>query len=336
MMESLHPFDPVVLFPQFRLGIYRIVFYAPSPLRLPDYPGSTWRGALGRALRHLNCPWKEKTCPSCETSDSCAYGVLFEKDGKEIVSLFGKDAKKAGFDTLPRPYVIRPLMPSGNYWGVEMVLIGDAAHFLPHVLAAWEQAGRNGIGKGRNPCILSGIFQYQPDGSRREIYGPEGPGVLEQESWLLADYLSYLEDPPPPWEIKVLTPHRRKEKGKYSGDGDWVAIWKRFAVRISLLNTVYHRGSFPDKWDGLELFFANFGAAEGSLEWYDWERYSSTQDRKVPMGGGRGNSLIRPPRGLEKVWWRWWQTASLLHIGKGATMGMGHIRVIASVANHED
>ena len=38
------------------LGRWRLSFEAIDPVRLPDYPGSTWRGALGHALLR-RIPW---------------------------------------------------------------------------------------------------------------------------------------------------------------------------------------------------------------------------------------------------------------------------------------
>ncbi len=41
--------------PNIPVNIYRFCFKTDSPPRLPDFPGSAWRGAFGHALKKTVC-----------------------------------------------------------------------------------------------------------------------------------------------------------------------------------------------------------------------------------------------------------------------------------------
>jgi hypothetical protein len=43
------------------------------------------------------------------------------------------------------------------------------------------------------------------------------------------------------------------------------------------------------------------------------------------MGGIMGRSFIEPPWQEKEVWWHWWHTAAIFHLGKGTSMGLGKV-----------
>ncbi len=58
------------------------------------------------------------------------------------------------------------------------------------------------------------------------------------------------------------------------------------------------------------------------LRWDDYARFSNRQKKKVPMGGLVGQcSFVSDLPYLEK----WLKCAELVHVGKGAAMGLGRI-----------
>ncbi len=69
-----------------------------------------------------------------------------------------------------------------------------------------------------------------------------------------------------------------------------------------------------------------FAAAE--LRWVEWARYSGRQQALLRMGGLLG-SLSLPLAGLEPFW-PFLALAPWVHVGKGATMGLGAMRVAAA------
>jgi hypothetical protein len=65
-----------------------------------------------------------------------------------------------------------------------------------------------------------------------------------------------------------------------------------------------------------------------SVRWSEWRRWSGRQRQLVPMGGVLG-TLALPLRGLEPFW-PFLALGPWVHAGKGATMGLGAMRVTAA------
>jgi hypothetical protein len=68
--------------------------------------------------------------------------------------------------------------------------------------------------------------------------------------------------------------------------------------------------------------------AEATLRWVEWARYSGRQQALLQMGGLLG-ALSLPLAGIE-AFWPFLALAPWVHVGKGATMGLGAMRVAAT------
>ena len=305
---------PSQIFPALRLGRYRFVVKPEGTISLPLYQGSTWRGVIGNALSNLFCPWPRVRCKDCSARASCAYGFLYESCSDE-----------KGFTSLPRPYIFSPAKNTGPYLSVDMTLIGSGGDFLPHVVAAWEKAGKMGVGKGRGCFTVIEVIHILNKNRTRKIYDQRHGIRYDKTTLPLADYLNNVP-PPIPMKVEINAPLRLRNKGKNLGKVNWTRAFTSLAVRLSILNQRFCGGVRPEKddWSRLMQFFARPGLLKDSTHWFDWKRYSSRRHRHVPMGGFIGQSLIKP-EDHEAVWWQWWQTAALFHLGKGVSMGMGKI-----------
>lgn len=316
---------PSRLFPGMRLGIYELAFSPSRPLKPLDYAGSTWRGAFGNALKARSCPWGERgECPQCRVGLGCVYHLCFEKTGVE-----------SGFANPPRPYVVNPVTNGGDVPVlVRLTLVGMAADQVAVILAAMEDAGARGIGEGRVRCRLESISQLLPGG--RFVRLDQAPPDQLQPSYLLVDYLRE-PAPPPPWRVTIPHPLRIRKDGRDLRYLDWPAAWKSFAIRSSILYNFYHDVErLPSStWQAVIALLSDPGRSRDATQSFAWQRYSSTQRRHVGMDGVVGESLVTPPPGLEIFWWRWWRTAELLHIGKGADMGMGWVRLAAAGSSRD-
>jgi hypothetical protein len=82
------------------LARYRVTFKAVEPLILPEYLGSTLRGAFGHAFRRLCClarPGEE-----CPAPESCPYHLVFETAPPPDAEALRTH------EEIPRPFVIAP------------------------------------------------------------------------------------------------------------------------------------------------------------------------------------------------------------------------------------
>jgi len=49
-----------------------------SPVLLPFWLGSAFRGGVGMQLREVYCPTPERTCDDCAPQETCVYYTLYE------------------------------------------------------------------------------------------------------------------------------------------------------------------------------------------------------------------------------------------------------------------
>ena len=92
--------------PSLALARYRVTFKAVEPLILPEYLGSTLRGAFGHAFRRLCCiarPGEE-----CPAPESCPYRLCSNATARALIraSVLAKDPQ-ASPATLRRAMFLR-------------------------------------------------------------------------------------------------------------------------------------------------------------------------------------------------------------------------------------
>ncbi|MFN3717139.1 MAG: hypothetical protein ACK4R8_10495, partial [Thiobacillus sp.] len=88
----------LVSFPAAR---YRFDCTVETPMRLPEYAGSTLRGAFGHAFKRTVCVTREKDCKACPLYRGCAYPAVFAPPAPESHAV-------QKFSDIPAPYVIEP------------------------------------------------------------------------------------------------------------------------------------------------------------------------------------------------------------------------------------
>ena len=126
---------------------YRVVFEAVEPLDLPNYLGSTLRGAFGHAFRAVACPSRRGL--DCPDPQRCPYHLIFETSPPP-----SSEALRT-HEEIPRPFVIAPadseelesdsgrrLFRPGEEVAFELVLIGRAEEFFPHFVVALREVNR--------------------------------------------------------------------------------------------------------------------------------------------------------------------------------------------------
>ena len=317
MEKSYRNLDPGILFPALRLGIFRMKFRVIGQNRLRDYLGSAWRGVLGHALRKRFCLWpQKKNCRKCRSSQGCTYHFMFERV-----------SELPGFHASPKPYVVRPWENASDQVGAELVLVGLDDEMTLQVLTAFLHIKTIGWARKESRIELESIYQMEPGGEWKEVYSSKGIAALSKTSWLLKDYLDEIVFRQPPWTVKTLTPLRLERQGtRLQKEIPWNWAFERFAWRLFLLDSPMDLDRRKGVLTGeLPRFFSQTGRIVQVNYWQEVKRFSSTQKRKIHVGGLKGVSMIMPPEGKEHIWYRWWHSAALLHLGKKTTIGNGWI-----------
>jgi hypothetical protein len=320
--------SPSTLFGDLPVLRLRMEYSVDDPELLPGYLGSSWRGVLGWQLQRLCCPFRDRPhCPDCLIREQCPYFVLYERK-----------SSVPGVQDTPRPYVFFP-EPSSHAPGnrpdpdgshvLNITLFGSACRAAPLLWKTIHEAARKGLGRERvrfkvhawSECGQGGDWQRLPDtDSYRHLQGPHT--------------LRNVLDPPPrsPWRVTLDPPLRLRRQGRYMSEMDWSFVLTSLARRVQLLCAVFNDRELLGRegWAPLKERLEDMAAAVrtktdtgSSVAWKDWSRYSNRQRRKVPMGGLVGSLVItEAPEEL----WPWLRLAGLVHVGKGAAMGLGRLQ----------
>jgi hypothetical protein len=298
------------------LARYRLTFRLRASLPLPEFAGSLLRGQFGRSLRHIACMTGAHTCPGCQLYRTCPYPAIFETPPPPSHAL-------QQFSQVPNPYVIEP-PPLGRRWveagetlDFHIVLIGRALANLPLVAYAMQRAFERGIGPRRATGDIEDIVLEQP-GAPESVWDPETSRILPHEQTLTV----------PPFGdakvamLKIKTPLRLQNQG-HPVPPDSLrprTLVTALTRRTSLLFEL-HAGLPPLGPAASQLAAAaECLTDERRLQWKDWTRFSSRQEREMTLGGVIGEWRLTGDLAalLPWLWLGQW-----LHVGKNATMGMG-------------
>lgn len=298
--------------PQLHIGCYRLSFSAEEPLRFSDFPGSAWRGALGRVLARLACTAGSGRCPPCQRPKACAYGYLFETPTPP-------GAKKMRlYEQVPHPFALRLEEVAERACTLRLHLFGRANGYAPLVVAALRQAGQSRDGIAHNRLALESVHQESAPGRGewRRIEHPAG-ALLP-----LAPVSPVPPACPAGAEIRLLTPLRMKKDGTQVGRArfDFGAFFSTLLRRISMLT--YFHGEAPLETDFKALTAAARAVrADANLRWREQVRFSARQKTEMKLGGVVGTLRIEG-QDLSPFWPYLW-LGQWTHAGAAATMGNG-------------
>lgn len=282
--------------------------------------GPTFRGGFGLALKECVCSFSNIACEKCAFQDSCAYNYLFETpvpQNSAIMRLYPK---------APHPFVMEPptdiaaKVDEGDTASFGMVLLGKAILYLPYVILGLDRLGKKGLGK--DAVIFEVVCVKDEEGTT--IYKNERgfpllvpkPKVFEIKTGTQRQSR---------FRIKFETPLRLQVNGKIQTKFSFADVFLNLMRRIQLVSYFHttHNNCFLKP--KLEISPDDVALVASSLRWFDKSRWSTRQQRKVPIGGLVGDLIFAGELGyflpLLKV-------GEYIHIGKNSTFGLGKIKIM--------
>ena len=311
--------------PELPVYHFQFEFSADRPLQLPDYPGSAWRGAFGHALKRTVCVVRNTACSECMLQYNCAYSYIFETPTPH------NSQKMRKYTATPHPFVLQ--FPTDNQAGayrLELILFGKAQAYLPYIIHALQKAGRDGIGKNRQPFELQLVRQITQTGGQHIIYQDTKLLPLPPEI--------PLNIPPLPKTIKMTinTPMRIKQNGHYLNPEtfNFCGLFSNLIRRISMLMYFHTEVALETDFAALTQQARQIPLLQQNLSWFDWKRYSSRQKTRMNMGGVTGTvdlDLSQHPEYWPYLWLGQWT-----HVGKATSMGLGHYSLTSLSASQKE
>ena len=309
------------LLQNFRLARYHVILTSLSTIVMPPYAGSTLRGGFGHAFRKMVCTQGPIDCRDCTLKAVCPYPYIFETapfEGAQRLRTYGD---------IPRPFVIDPLDTRGEYrrgqsFAFHLTLIGRAIDYLPYFLVSFRELGEIGIGKGRGRFQLTQVLT--DDGE--SIYDGETQMVHNRNNALSFNEIQCEAEslPTDTLTVRLLTPTRITHEGQLTDKLPFHLFWRRLSGRISAL-AYFHCGESLDlDFKGLIAQAETVETVEKSLQWRDFTRYSSRQNRKMQLGGLVGSVTYA---GDLAVFLPFVALGKFLRVGKNATFGLGKYQI---------
>jgi hypothetical protein len=293
---------------------YRFYFSTTSKVRLPDYPGSAWRGAFGHALKRTVCVVKNTPCNTCLLKNACAYPYIFETPPPA-------DAEKMRkYNAAPHPFVFKfstSIPESEQAFNLDIILFGHGQRYFPYIVHALSIAGSEGIGSQQQVFSLQKIDDLNEHGIGKTVY--ENGELKPQQA------ATCLNIPTMPKMIEIIfqTPLRIKQDNKNlsARQFNFGALFSTLLRRVSMISYFHTETPLETDFAALTALAKTVQLQEQQLSWYDWTRYSSRQKTEMNMGGLIGTVQLEMA-GLE-VFWPYLWLGQWTHIGKGTSMGMG-------------
>jgi len=314
------------------LSKYNLTISPDEELILPPYKGSTLRGGFGSVFRRISCIERNsKSCKKCLLREKCAYSYIFNTSPP-----FDSPLLK-NLEDIPRPFIIEPpldtrrIVNKNEILIFNLILIGRAIEFLPYFIVAFRDLGETGIGRYRKKFRLKEITTDSCSNQEKGlVYSDEDDTVRnieERFSWLNLVEESPLTAKGQKREkivLYFLTPTRLKHDGKFMMIPEFHIVIRSLLRRISNLG-YFHCGV------NLNLNFKELIEKSKKIKidkintrWIDWERYSSSQRMKMKMGGFIGEVVYS---GELEPFIPFLLLGEYIHLGKGATFGMGWYRL---------
>jgi hypothetical protein len=299
---------------------------AEEPAMMPAYQGSMLRGAFGHALRRTVCVLgPRQACDGCVLRQACVYMRIFEPfvEGEPPPFL-------RGIDQAVRPYVFEPLghegrLAPGETLRFDLLLFGQAVGLQAYAILAVERMARSGLGSGRARFRLALVEAADPGGATRRLFAAGSPPSSVPARPLVRPPGAL---PPGPVSLHFLTPLRLKVRDRLNDHPTFRGLAFNMLRRV-LEMAHFHVPSAEIDWsfrDYLDRADA-VHIAGADLRWHDWERWSQRQQSTMKLGGLVGHLHLE---GDLAPFGPLLRAAEIVHVGKGATFGLGKVEVKAS------
>lgn len=300
---------------------------ARKPIELPSYKGSTLRGALGMALKHSCCAARRRPCETCLLRFSCLYVYLFE------TPLLGESPQDVRYRNAPHPFVLQIAMDDplrlepGALWSFDLTVIGRAVQWTPYLVMAAHRMGEMGIGKGRGTFDLERVLSLDAQGKPwEEIYAGGVLRLPEKTLALTGENGNRESAGTDTFALRFLTPVRLVSQGEPVRVPEFSVLVATLLRRLENLHRFHGEGD-----DGFSLPFQEIvdkarsvPIAANRTRWFDWERYSHRQGRKMRLGGLVGEVVYG---GDVRAFEPYLGAGRWVNVGKGTSFGLGRYEV---------
>ena len=306
----------------------------------PNNTGSTFRGALGHALKKIHFHENKKTCRECTIQNECKkfnlYEYLFESPSHNALVAEGAASIPLRNKIYPQPFILDSppggLYQTGCFITLPVTLVGKAIRFFPFLACALNRMSKGRLGQYTDCIRLEGIVDDIPSetGLENMIYeGKTGmvtgsPKVLDfhiVDSLLRKQFSDTFQNSV---HLRFLSPFRFKKDNFLSSDFSFETFMRNVFRRLTLLSVHSPLTNEIDYKRLLEM--ARTIRVETSiLSWSEWQRYSARQKSTMRFGGVIGEIIFSGP---VNEFLPFIKMCEYVNVGKGGSFGLGKYEMI--------
>ncbi len=290
-----------------------------SRAQLPVFKGSTLRGAFGHNLKKVACALRKQKCDTCLLSGTCAYALIFATEkltGERIAAR-------------PHPYILNPPVEEkrdyapGDTLAFNLVLLGEATQFLPHIVYTVEKMGKSGLGRGNESG--AGKFALESIQVDEETIYDSSQGVLKKPATLPLLSLEESRAGTGSMELCFMSPLRLKSGNEFMKSLSFSTLVRASMRRIASLEKCYGPGEPDIDFRGLSMLAEAVDTVDVDVRWRDYKRYSSRQKRDMFLGGLVGRVALS---GELSPFVPLFQYVQHVNLGKQTAFGLGRLQVV--------
>jgi hypothetical protein len=276
-------------------------------------------------MRNLTCAFKEKDCRDCLIRDKCIYARIFESLHSEGDSILHKVEKAPHPFVLYVPEKYHLQYPVHSKIRFFLVLVGEAIEYISYFILAFEEIGKQGIGKTRTGFMVEGV-----SGSGVGIYDPREKKVYRDFPILSGSRFMAREHEVQTVTIDMDTPVRLKFNREFQKHITFEILIRNLLRRVQLLSALYCGG--PPRVDFKDLIekSKSIKVISSKIHWEHQARYSYRQEKMLNMGGVSGSITFS---GDLTPFMPFLEIGEYLHVGKGTAFGLGKITIASTKKN---
>ncbi len=168
---------------------------------------------------------------------------------------------------------------------------------------------------------FSGPGNFASDsGEARVVYDAADNLVRGAADSITLEDCATLPLPQGPLTIEFLTQTRLKHEGRFIRHPVFHVVFRRLLGRLSSLARFHCGAPMEVDFRGLIEQAASIRLVQDDTKWTRWQRYSSRQDRRMEWEGIIGRAIYE---GEFTPFWKFLKFGELVHVGHGATFGLG-------------
>ncbi len=312
------------------ITVLRFKLRAKEDIKLPEHPGSTFRGAFGHGLYNICCSLKKKQCDKCNLKSACAYSLLFNPflTGKE------KENSSNRFHNKPRPFIIKYPMIKDLYSKGEIIefdihLFGYLNNFIPFIIESWRYLQEEGIGANRGEFLLDAVWMSNEiRGVSERVFHYEDNKINNRSINVISNDIKVCKKKfEGKNKINLLfeTPILLKYQSNYVKKIEFSILIKNIFRRLSSLSCFYGEEQLDIDFKTYIAESENINIENDQTKWIHWKRLSNRQSRKIDMYGLTGEITYTGDidRFLEYLIW-----GQYTNVGKNTAFAQGAYRVL--------